>query len=153
MFNSLGRERFSIGSKTLEVGRQHIYLRQVVAADPNHKAAVTRRRMRWSAFRRYSQMINGSLPISLKGKVYNSCILLVLAYKAEMWRLTKGVHLKWRMVQQAIKMKIIGVMLRDKKKAEWVREQMYVNGITQKVERVDLIKFPGIMATASTGPS
>uniref|UniRef100_A0A224YMB0 Endonuclease-reverse transcriptase n=1 Tax=Rhipicephalus zambeziensis TaxID=60191 RepID=A0A224YMB0_9ACAR len=79
--------------------------------------------MGWSTFGKHSQIINGSLPLSLKGKVYNTCILPVLTYEAETWRLTKRVQLKLRTTQRAMERKMIGVTLRDRKRAEWVTEQ------------------------------
>uniref|UniRef100_A0A224YYP9 Rvt 1 n=1 Tax=Rhipicephalus zambeziensis TaxID=60191 RepID=A0A224YYP9_9ACAR len=90
MRNSLGREqRFAIGGETLEVVKEYVYLGQVVTAEPDHESEITRRiRMGWSTFGKHSHITNGSLPLSLKRKVHNSCILPVLTYEADNWRLT-----------------------------------------------------------------
>ncbi|MCL1440826.1 hypothetical protein, partial [Enterobacter hormaechei] len=91
--------------------------------------------MGWSAYGRHSQIMNGSLPLSLKKKVYDSCILPVLTYGAETWRLTKRVQLKLRTTKQAMERKMIGVTLRDKKRAEWVREQTGVKDTLVEIKR------------------
>ncbi|MCJ3109048.1 hypothetical protein LN026_27435, partial [Klebsiella pneumoniae] len=95
MFNSVGRvQLFQIAGEALEVVSEYVCLGQVVTPDPNHEAEVVRRiRMGWSAFGKHSQIMNGSLPLSLKRKVYNSCILPLLTYGAETWRLTRGFSL------------------------------------------------------------
>ncbi|XP_077514206.1 D-beta-hydroxybutyrate dehydrogenase-like isoform X1 [Amblyomma americanum] len=58
-----------------------------------------------------------------------SFILLVLTHRSETWRLTKRVQLKLRTTQRAMERKMIGVTLKDRKRAEWVREQTRVNDI------------------------
>ncbi len=45
--------------------------------------------MGWSAFGKQNLVMNSNLPLSLKRKVYNQCILPVLTYGSETWRLTK----------------------------------------------------------------
>ena len=89
MYNNLGKEqRFEIGNSALEVVKDYVYLGQVITAEPNHEAEVTRRiRMGWSAFGRHSQIMTGRLPLSLKRQLYNCCILPVLTYGAKNWRL------------------------------------------------------------------
>lgn len=67
--------------------------------------------------------------MSLKRKVYNSCILLLITYGAETLRLRKRIQLNLRMPQSAVKTKMINVTLRFKKRTEWVREEMHINGI------------------------
>ncbi len=48
--------------------------------------------MGWSAFGKQNLVMNSNLPLSLKRKVYNQCILPVLTYGSETCRLTKGVR-------------------------------------------------------------
>lgn len=79
--------------------------------------------------------MNGSLPMSLKRKVYHSCIIMVLTYGTEKWRLTKRVQLKLKMTQQAIEKKMMGGTLRSEKRAEWVKEQTRVNDILVEIKK------------------
>ncbi|MCL1440820.1 reverse transcriptase domain-containing protein, partial [Enterobacter hormaechei] len=70
MINNLGTaQRFVIGGEAVEVVSEYIYLGQVVTPDPNHEAEIIRRiRMGWGAYGRHSQIMNSSLPLSLKKK-------------------------------------------------------------------------------------
>uniref|UniRef100_A0A6M2D8S7 Putative endonuclease-reverse transcriptase n=1 Tax=Rhipicephalus microplus TaxID=6941 RepID=A0A6M2D8S7_RHIMP len=61
----------------------------------------------WSTFGKHSQLMTGRLPLSLKRKVYNSCILPVLSYGAETWRPTKRVQLKSRTTQRAMGIQLV----------------------------------------------
>ena len=49
--------------------------------------------------------------------------------------LTKRVQLKLRTTQQAMERKMIDVTLRDKKRAEWVREQTGVKDIIVEIKK------------------
>ena len=107
-----------------------------MTADPDHETEIIRRiRMGWGAFGRHSQIMNSRLPLSLKRNVYNSCVLPVLTYGAETWRLTKRVLLKLRTTQRAMERRTIVVTLRDKKRADWVREQTRVNDILVEIKK------------------
>ncbi len=64
-----------------------------------------------------------SLPLSLKRKVYNQCILPVLTYGSESWRLTKELERKLRSAQRGRERRMLGITWRDKKRASWIREQ------------------------------
>lgn len=89
-----------IGGEALEVVKEYVFLEQVVTVESTLESEITRRiRMGWITFIRHSKIINGNLPLTLKRKVYNSCILPVHTYEAETWRLTKSVQLKLRMTQ------------------------------------------------------
>ncbi len=50
--------------------------------------------MGWSAFGKQNLVMNNNLPLSLQRKVYNHCILPVITYGSETWRLTKELERK-----------------------------------------------------------
>ncbi|MCJ3464060.1 hypothetical protein LNY58_26610, partial [Klebsiella pneumoniae] len=84
---------------------------------------------------RHYEIMTGNLPLSLKRKVFNHCILPVLTYSAETWRIAKKLEMKLRSTQRAMERKMIGVTLRDKKRAEWIREQTGVADIILSIKR------------------
>lgn len=116
---------------------EYIYLAQVLTPVPNHAVKIIRKiRMGWTAFRRQSPMINDSLPfIPLKKKVYKTCILPLLTYRAETLRLSKRVQIKFRMIQRAVQWKVIVVTLKNKESAEWFREITRVMGILVEIKK------------------
>ncbi|WP_265430092.1 RNA-directed DNA polymerase, partial [Klebsiella pneumoniae] len=94
---------FNLGSSVLEQVQEYNYLGQVVSADPNHEKEIRRRiGMGWGAFGRHSQILKSKLPLSLKRIVYHHCVLPVMTYGAETWRLTKHLESKLRSAQRAM---------------------------------------------------
>lgn len=88
--------------------------------DRNHKSEVARRgRIARSEFGRHC-CDGKQFSDTLKRKVYNGCILLVVTYGAEQGRLTKRVEHKLREAQSNRKEK--GLILRYRRRAEWDRE-------------------------------
>lgn len=51
--------------------------------------------------------------------------------EAETWHLTKHLERKLRSVLQAMERKMIGVMLRERKQASWIKEQTRVEDIQE----------------------
>ena len=137
MFNSLAREQeFRIANQPLESVKEYVYLGQLLTGDPDHEKEIYRRiKLGWSAYGRHCQILTGSLPLSLKRKVYNHCILPVLTYGAETWRLTKKLENKLRTAQRAMERKILGLTLRDRKRAVWIREQTGIADILVDIKR------------------
>ncbi len=73
-----------IGNEALELVEEYTYLGHMVSANPAHEKEIRRRiGMGWSAFGKQNLVMNSSLPLSLKRKVYNQCILPVLTYGSD----------------------------------------------------------------------
>ncbi len=90
--------------------------------------------MGWSAFFKHGAIMSTSLPLFLKRKLYNHCILPVLTYGSETWCLTKDLERKLRRTQRGRERKMLGIMRRDKKRASWIREQTKVEDIPMTVK-------------------
>ncbi len=78
--------------------------------------------------------MNSNLPFSLKRKVYNQCILLVLTYGSETWRLIKELEKKLRSAQRGMERRLLGITWRDIKRASFIREQTKVEDILMTIE-------------------
>ncbi len=118
-----------IWNEALELVEECTYLGQMVSANSAHEKEIIRRtEMSWSAFGKQSLVMNSSMPLSLKRKVYNQCILLVLTYGLETWRLTK-LDRKLRSAQRGMERRMLGITWREKRRASWIREQMKVEDI------------------------
>jgi hypothetical protein len=64
--------------------------------------------------KRRIQLSDRKLPISLKTKVFNQCIMPVLSYGSETWSTTKRLETKLQVTQRAMERIIVGVSKRDK---------------------------------------
>ncbi len=79
--NQQAGQQIMIGNDTLGRVEEYIYLGQTVSANPAHVKEIKRRiGMGWSAFGKQGDTMNRNLPLSLKRKVYNQCVLPVLTY-------------------------------------------------------------------------
>ncbi len=78
--------------------------------------------------------MNCNLSPSLKRKVYNQCVLPVLAYSSEAWHLTKEQERKLRNAQRGMERKMLCITWRDRKRATWVREQTKVEDILTTIK-------------------
>ncbi len=98
-----------IGNEALELVEEYTYLGQMVSANPAHEKEIRRIGMEWSVFGKQNLVMNSNLSLSLKRKVYNQCILPVLTYGAETWRLTKELERKLRSAQRGMERRICWV--------------------------------------------
>ncbi len=124
MFNNqLAGQQIMIGNETLERVEEYIYYGQTVGANPAHDKEIKKKMgVGWSAFGKLYDIMTGSLPLYLKGKVYNHCVLPILTYGLETWHLTKEQERKLRSAQRGMERTILGITWRDRKRATWIKE-------------------------------
>ena len=137
MFNSLVQEeRIEIQDEVLESVNEYIYLGQLVNSNTSFETEIKRRiRLGWSAFGRQNNILRSSLPLCLKRKVFNQCILPVMTYGSETWTLTKSLERKLVSAQRAMERIMLGVSLRDRKRATWIRDQTRVDDIIMCIKK------------------
>src|ERR1700744_3468331 len=81
----------------------------------NQTAEVKRRvGLGWAAFRKFRLIFKSKMNNSLKRKVFDSCVLIVLTYGAETITLTKTSENKLRVTPRAMERSMLGISLRDK---------------------------------------
>ena len=73
--------------------------------------------------------------LSLNKKVYNQCILPVLAYGSEAWSFTKVLEQKLLSAQRGIERIMLGIAWIDRKRASWIREQTKIEDILATLKR------------------
>ncbi len=116
-----------IGNETLERVEKYIYLGQTVSANPAYGREIKRRiGMGWSAFGKYEDIMNTNLPLSLKRKVYNQCILSVRLGGLAPYKRTRA---KPEECTERIEEEKARYHRRDRKRATWIREQTKIEDI------------------------
>ncbi len=75
---------------------------------------------------KHEDVMNSNLPLSLKSKVSNQC--------SEIWHLTKEQERTLRSAPRGMEMKILGITLRYRKRATWIRKQTKVENILLTVK-------------------
>ena len=117
-------------NEALEVVEEYNYLGQILKLTRDNEHEIKRRiTLGWKAFGRQSKIMKSSLPICLKRKVYNQCMLPTTIYGSETWKPTKPTENKLRSAQRGMERSMLLISPRDKKRASWIRENTQINDI------------------------
>ena len=69
----------------------------------------------WSVFGKYREIfLDRRLPMSLKRKVFNQCVLPAITYGCQTWSLTKALAKKLETSQLAMERRMLNVKLEDR---------------------------------------
>ena len=85
-------------------------------------------------FERNSDIMNSSMPICLKRKVFDQCILPAITYASETWTLTAKMENKLEAAQRNMERSMLGITMRDRKTHEWIREKTKVQDILKTIK-------------------
>ena len=69
-----------------------------------------------------------------EAEVYNQCVLPTMIYGSETWKPTKTMKNKLRRAQKGTERSVLGISLRDRKRASWVREKTKVKDILVEIK-------------------
>lgn len=115
----------------IEKVNEFIYLGHTITLGKENQTAEIIRRIRltWAAVGRLgTKLRNPTLPVNLKRKVFNTCILPVLTYGMETMTLTDKSANRLRTTQRAIERNMLGVN-------EEIRKITKVDGVIEYIER------------------
>lgn len=87
----------------------------------------------WAAFGRLRHVFKSDIPMCLKRKVFDQCVLPVLTYGSETLTLTQKTVNKIRTAQRAMERSMLGVTLRDKIRNEELRRRTRVADAIEKI--------------------
>ena len=106
------------------------YLVQTIAMGNSTKQEVSiRLKAGWSIFGKYGEIfLNRHLPMSLKRKVFNQCVLPAITYGCQTWSLTKALVKKLETSQRAMDVK-----LEDRIRNSTIRQRARVTDIVPYV--------------------
>lgn len=106
--------------------------------------------MAWAAFGKLKYVLKSNIPMCLKRKVYNQCILPVLTYGAETLTFTKKTIHKIGVAQRAMERSMLGISLKDRVPNETIRQR---TGVSDTIKRITSLKWnwAGHVARMSDG--
>ena len=109
MFNDKAQRRvIRVDNEALEEIEEYSYQGQIWKLTRDNEHKIKRRiTSEWNAFGRQSKIMKGSLPICLKRKVYNQCVLPTMIYGSETWKPTKPMENKLRSAQRRMEMSML----------------------------------------------
>ena len=111
------------------------YLGQNIAMENSTKQEDSiRTKAGWSVFGKYREtFLDKHLPMSLKRKVFNQCVLPAITYRCQTWSLTKALVKKLETSQRAMERRLLNVKLEDRIRNTTIRQRTRVADIVQYV--------------------
>ena len=135
MFNShMTPQSIKINGHQLEQVDSYIYQGRMVNMNDDIMLEILNRcKIRWRAFSKMNAMFRSNMPISLKRKVFDQCILPVLTYSCEAWRLTAKANQKMKVTQRSMERQMLNLSCCDKKRNAWIRQETKIYDIMRRV--------------------
>nr|XP_049696607.1 uncharacterized protein LOC126054557 [Helicoverpa armigera] len=132
MTNSTKR-RVEVDGQALHYVDEYIYLGQIVSFDNRQEKEIDRRiENAWKSYWSMKQHMKGDLPLSLKPKLVDMCILPVLTYGAQTWSLTECQKSKLKVCQRAMERSLLGIKRTDRIRNTVIRSRTGVADVGRK---------------------
>ena len=125
MTNYSSQGSIKIEENEIEEVPEYKYLGQTLSStDTIDLEIATRIRSAWRCFGKYREIfLDNSMPMCLKKKVFEQCLIPTLTYGCETWPLKINTLHKIRSTQRAMERKILGISLLDKINHTAIREK------------------------------
>ncbi|KAI5743164.1 hypothetical protein M8J77_015214 [Diaphorina citri] len=131
------KKHIQINNTRIEEVQSYIYLGQEITMDGKMANEINRRiRIAWGSFGKNSIVFKSNMPMCLKRKVFNQCILPALTYGAETWTLTVRSMQRLQTTQRSMERSMLGITRRDRKRITWIRAKTKVMDVIERVKRL-----------------
>lgn len=140
MTNLVPSGNILVDDKVIEMVDKYTYLGHEIRISRDNQTCELSRRtnLAWAAFGKLRDVLKGDLPICLKRKVFNQCVLPVMTYGAETLTLTTVSANKLKRTQRKMERSMLGVSLRDHIRNEEIRQR---TGVTDVIARIARLKW------------
>lgn len=140
MTNLVLSENITVAGNEIDQTTTYKYLGHEICIGKDNQTTELNRRIRltWVAFGKLNHVFKSDLPMCLKRKTFNQCILPVLTYGAETLTLTRRTIHKIRVAQRAMERSMLGISLRDRVPNHEIRRRTRV---VDAIERITTLKW------------
>ena len=126
-----------VDGNKIEVVEEYIYLGQLQSGNKNMFGEINRRtKMGWSAFGKLNSIFKSNMPLCLKRKVFDQCILPVITYGCETWSLNSKMIQKLRVTQRGMERCMLGISKRDRERNVDIRAKTKISDIIVRVKKL-----------------
>ena len=138
MFNAFAsKKKIMNNSNEIEEVESYVYLGQEITMDNNIMSEINRRiKIGWSAFGKNNIILKSNMPLCLKKKVFNQCVLPSLTYGAETWTLSSKAIQRLQTTQRSMERCMLGITRRDRKRITWIRSQTKVFDVIERIKHL-----------------
>ena len=128
-------DNIQINGTELEKVTNYKYLGQTIGMESSTKQGVSIRiKAEWSVFGKCREIfLDRHLPMSLKRKVFNHCVLPAIAYGCQTWSLTKTFVKKLETSQRAMERRMLNVNRGNRIRNTTIRQRTTGTHIVQYV--------------------
>ncbi|XP_044767130.1 uncharacterized protein LOC123323016 [Coccinella septempunctata] len=129
-------ETIHVDGTKLENVKEYVYLGHAIKIGKENQTAEIKRRIRlaWAGFGKMNYIFkNKSIPINLKRRAFDTCILPVATYGLETMAMTKKTANQMRVMQRAMERVMLGISLRDRKRNEDIRQKTRVIDVIERI--------------------
>ena len=128
MTNTNTTDNIQINGTDIEKVTNYNYMGQTIAMKNSTKQEVSIRiKAGWTVFGKYREIfLDRHLPMSLKRKVFNQCVLPAMTYGCQTWSLTKALVKKLETSQRAMERNMLNVKLKDRIRNTTIRQRTRV---------------------------
>jgi len=138
MTNLVLAQNIRIGDSDIKETHMYKYLGHEIQIGKNNQTHEIQRRigLGWAAFGKLRETFKSDIPICLKRKVYEQCVLPVMTYGAETLTLTKKTAENLRVAQRAMERAMLGITRRDRIPNNTIRQRTKTKDIVEYVARM-----------------
>ncbi|KAJ8724843.1 hypothetical protein PYW07_015801 [Mythimna separata] len=150
MTNGL-REGIEIGQEVIEYVDEYIYLGQLISTKDQHSKEINRRISNtWKRYWSLKEIVkNETIPMSIKSKLYNTCILPCLTYGCQTWPATIKSNKSLVVCQRSMERSMLNIRLQDRWTIAKIRKRTKVTDVLQKIRKLKWNWTGHIMRTDS----
>jgi len=130
MFNDFcDNHRIEIGGQEFQVDN-FVYLGQEINAKEDFSGEISKRiQLSWAAFTKFRTIFTSKLPLCLKKKLFNQCILPVMTYGCQTWVLRKAQFHRLQVTQRKMERIMLGITLLDKVRNTSIRDKTKITDV------------------------
>ncbi|XP_072016915.1 uncharacterized protein [Amphiura filiformis] len=136
MTNFETKETITIANHQIKKVHNYKYLGQTLRMDTNTAEEILIRvKAGWRCFGMHKELLTDkNIPLSLRRRVYDQCVLITMTYGAETWSTTKEMEQKLVTAQRAMERKMLHLSLRERVRHTEIRKVTQVKDILQKIK-------------------
>ncbi|XP_037294379.1 uncharacterized protein LOC115454908 [Manduca sexta] len=142
-----------VGGQRIMRVEEYVYLGQTLSLEKNGQDREIKRRIQlgWGAFGKLSDVLKAKkVPLNLKRRIFEQCVLPVMIYGAETWSLTKQLIHRLQVTQRAMERAMLGISLRDMVHNTEIRKRTSLRDVAEVIARRKW-KWAGHISRTSDG--
>ncbi|GBP76676.1 Putative uncharacterized transposon-derived protein F52C9.6 [Eumeta japonica] len=132
------KENIVIGEESIEYVDEYIYLRQTISINDQYSKEIDRRISNtWKRYWSLKEITkNEAIPMAIKNKLYNTCILSCLTYGCQTWPTTSKNNQKLIVCQRNMERRMLNIRLQDRWTTLKIRKRTKVRDVLKNIRKL-----------------